>query len=73
VASALAEPAGHASFLRGGAPYKGMWRDGVFPASSGARMRRVKTAVVGWATAESPAAGCAADLDTMTGLRSRSS
>ena len=33
-----------------------MWRDGVSPVSSGARTRPVKTAVMGWATAESPEA-----------------
>ena len=43
-----------------------MWRDGVSPVSSGARTRLVKTAVVGWATALAPAAGCGANHDGMT-------
>jgi hypothetical protein len=50
-----------------------MWRDGVSPVSSGARKRLVKAAVVGWATAESPAAGFGPDHDKMTSLHSQSS
>ena len=34
-----------------------MWRGGMSPIGSGARTRPVKGVVVGWATAESPAAG----------------
>ena len=70
---ALIHPSRRATFLRGVDRWNGMWRDGVPPVSSGARTRRVKTAVVGWATAESPATGCGADHDRMTSLRSRSS
>ena len=51
---------------RGVDPCNGMWRDRVSPASSGAQTRRVKTAVVGWATAESPAAGSGAVHDRCT-------
>ena len=40
-----------------------LWRDDISPVSSEAQARQVKTAVVGWATAESPAAGCGADHD----------
>ena len=50
-----------------------MWRGGVSPVGSGARTRPVKGIVVGWATAESPAAGCGADHDRMTSVHSRSS
>jgi hypothetical protein len=56
----------HATFLRGVDRWNGMWRDGISPVGSGARARRVKTSVVSWATAESPAAGCGADRDRMT-------
>jgi len=55
-----------ATISRGVDPCSGMWRDRVFPASYGAQTRRVKTTVVGWATAESPAAGCGAVHDRMT-------
>ena len=41
-----------ATVPRGVDPCNGMWRDRVSPASSGAQTRRVKTAVVGWATAD---------------------
>ncbi len=50
-----------------------LWRDDISPVSSEAQARQVKTAVVGWATAESPAAGCGADHDRMTSLHSRRS
>jgi hypothetical protein len=70
---ALIHPSRRATFLRGVDRWNGMWRDGVPPVSSGVRTRRVKTAVVGWATAESPATGCGADHDRMASLRSRSS
>ena len=67
----LAWPAHHPTcsvptVSRGVDPCSGMWRDRVFPASYGAQTRRVKTTVVGWATAESPAAGCGAVHDRMT-------
>jgi len=52
---------------------RGMRRGGMSPIGSGARTRPVKGVVVGWATAESPAGGCGAGRDTMTGLLSRSS
>src|SRR5271157_855221 len=54
--------------LRGACRCNGMWRDGVSPVSSRARTRSVKVPVVGWATAESPAAGFGADHDRMTSL-----
>src|SRR5208337_2358193 len=71
--SAYTSTARHATFLRGGDQLNRLWRDGVSPVSSGSQARQVKTAVVGWATAESPAAGCGADHDRMTSLLSRSS
>jgi hypothetical protein len=52
---------------------RGMWRDGASRPSSGARTSPVKTAIVGWATAELPAAGCSAGRDMMSRLLSRSS
>ncbi len=66
MAGALIRRAQRATISRGVDPCNGMWRDRVFPASSGAQTRRVKTTVVGWATAESPAAGCGAVHDRMT-------
>ena len=60
--------------LRGACRFDGMWRDGGSPVSSGARTKSVKAAaVVGWATAEPPAAGFGADHDRMTSLHSQSS
>ena len=38
-----------------------MFRNGVSPAGSGLRMRRLTSTVVGWATARSCVAGCGAD------------
>jgi len=52
---------------------RGMWRGGMSPIGSGARTRPVKGVVVGWATAESPAASCGAGRDRMTSVLSRSS
>ena len=52
---------------------RGMWRGGMSPIGSGARTRPVKGVVVGWATAESSAAGCGAGRDRMTSVLSRSS
>ena len=51
----LIRRAQRATVPRGVDPCNGMWRDRVSPASSGVQTRRVKTAVVGWATAESSA------------------
>jgi hypothetical protein len=52
---------------------RGMWRGGMSPIRSRARTIPVKDLVVGWATAESPAAGCGAGRDRMTSVLSRSS
>ncbi len=52
---------------------RGMWRGGMSPIGSRARTRPVKGVVVGWATAESPAAGCGAGRDRMTSVLSRGS
>ena len=43
---------------------RGMWRGGMSPIGAGARTKPVKGVVVGWATAESPAAGCGAGRDS---------
>ncbi len=51
----------------------GMWRGGVAPLDFGARTIPVKGLVVGWATAESPAAGRSAGRDRITSVLSRSS
>ena len=42
-----------------------MWRGGMSPIGSGSRTRPVKAVVVGWATAESPAAGCGAGREDL--------
>ena len=73
MAGALIHRARHATFSRGAFRYFTMWRDGVSPVCPGARTRSVKNVVVGWATAESSASGCGADLNRMTSLHSRSS
>jgi hypothetical protein len=52
---------------------RGVWGGGMSPIGSGARTRRVKGIVVGWATAESRAAGCGAGRDRMTSVPRRSS
>jgi len=52
---------------------RGMWRGGMSLIGSGAPTMPVKGVVVGWATAESPAAGCGAGRDRMTSVLSRSS
>jgi hypothetical protein len=51
--------------------WRGMWRSGMSPIGSGARTRPVKGVVVGWATVESPTAGCGAVRDRMTSVLSR--
>src|SRR5208337_2822292 len=70
---AYANTARHAAFFARSRWGTRMWRGGISPVSSGARTRPVKSADVGWATAESPAIGCGADHDGMTRVRSRSS
>jgi hypothetical protein len=73
VAGALTYPARRATFSRGVYRCNTMWRDGVSPVCPGARTRSVKNNVVGWATAESSASGCGADLNRMTSSHNRSS
>jgi hypothetical protein len=53
--------------------FLGTEQEKISPVRSGARTKLVKAAVVGWAIAESPAAGFGADHDRTTSLPSQSS